>query len=84
MTLEEIEAVIEKHRERVRQIEGRGLKQIRNSSWGRVKAKEHYSEKFCNEDCKFDKKIEALDYKQKYFNGYSFDNYLDRVIKGIE
>lgn len=32
----------------------------------------------------FVRQIEAFDYKQKYLNGYSFDNYLDRVIEGIE
>lgn len=84
MTLEEIGEIFNILRGRVRQIENKSLRKIRQSSWARAKAKEYYSSKFSNENCKIDEKIKALDFKQKYLNNNSFDNYLDKVIEGIE
>lgn len=84
MVLQEIGEILAIKRERVRQIESKSLRRLRDSSWGRIKAKEYYRYKFSNENCKINEKIRAIDFQQKYMSSNSFNNYLDEVIRGVE
>lgn len=66
MKLREIGEVFNVSRERVRQSESHARRKIRNSPWGRDKAKEIYSNKIIESRYRINKSIETINFAQKY------------------
>lgn len=78
MTFNEIGELLSHTGERVRQVEAKALRKMRNSSWGKEKAKELYIEKTENV-YSINDFINVEQFKNKYLD----NKYLDEVMGGL-